>query len=1116
MVLALLIIIFGVYCYKVLPRESDPDITIPNVFVSTSYRGVSASDMETAVTIEIEKKLKGLDGVKKIQSVSSEGLSSINIEFVTGTDIDQALQDVKDKVDESLGELPQDLENDPTVFEVNFSEMPIVVFSLSGTCGLPCLKEIADDLEDEIEAITGVLEVDVTGGLEREIRVEVFPEKLAYYGLTIGSFQQAVYSENQNTSGGTIQLGNGRFQLRVPGEFKTPEEIYGLVLSVHHGEPVYLKDVARVVDGFKEETSRSRLDGREAINIAVKKRSGENIISISRQVDQIIADDQVTWPPGTEITKVMDKTRDIELMVADLENNILTGLVLVLIVIFLTMGIRNALLVSIAIPFSMLLSFTILYILGITLNMVVLFSLTLALGMLVDNAIVIVENIYRFMEQGADRIEASMKATSEVAWPVIGSTLTTLGAFSPMLFWPGIMGEFMGYLPMTLIITLSSSLFVALVINPAMASRFMKAKPVRPGNTDQYNPEEKDSIPSVSLVSAAVEKPVEIKGILLKLYTRMLSLSLQVPLTVVGMGFAILILMIEGWLLTVGLEKPVEFFPEIEPKGIYVNVDAPEGADLDYIDRIIQRIELAVAGFHQDPAKPLPVTPRQALAPKAHEKPDGESYFGPSDIPNIKNVYIRGDVLAEGGSAFSANTPNHVGIRFLEIEDRSRSTHEDVEDIRARVKNIPGGKITIAMEEEGPPTGAPINIEISGEKFQVLGEIARKIKAIVSRIPFVEDVRDDFVEGIPSVQVNVDRQKAALFGLSTDGIGFALKSAYNGLEVSSFREGDDDYDITVQLEAKDREVVDILHELMLPTPSGETVPLSTIATVSFSGAIGDITRINNERVVTVKANVDETRIPGPVARAQAAKILEDFPMPPGYKLKFTGEFEFQQESEDFLEKAFLVALMLIFLILVAMFNSVVQPFIIMTSVILSLGGAFLGLALFKSSFGIIMTGVGVISLAGVVVNNAIVLIDYTNKLRERGYDLKDAIVAAGATRLRPVLLTAVTTILGLVPMVTGVSYDFHNFAISWVSESSQWWRSMAVVVIFGLMVATFLTLVVVPTLYYLFERFSEVRKKMVHQVRTLYWKPYPFLAGESADQGIIGGSISNPGRSGTE
>ena len=1082
-VLGILILVFGAYCYSVLPRESDPDITIPNVFVSTDYRGVSPTDIETSITIEIEKKLKGLDGLKKIESVSSEGVSSINIEFVTGTDIDKALQDVKDKVDESLGELPNDLEDDPRVFEVNLSELPIVVFSLSGTCGLPCLKDIADDIEDDIEAIPGVLAVDVTGGLTREIRVEVFPEKLSYYGLSINTLQEVVASENQNTSGGAIRLGDGRFQLRVPGEFITPEEIYTLVVGTHDEKPVYLKDVAQVVDGFKEETSRSRLNGRVAVNIAVKKRSGENIIAITDQVDQLIARDRATWPTGTEITKVMDKAKDIRSMVADLENNILSGLVLVVVVIFFAMGLRNAILVSMAIPFSMLLSFIVLYLLGITLNMVVLFSLTLALGMLVDNAIVIIENIFRFMEQGASRTEAAMKATSEVAYPVIGSTLTTLAAFSPMLFWPGIMGEFMSYLPLTLIITLSSSLFVALVINPALSSLFMPEK---------KSLTETAPLGDIGDVTVVVEKPVQIKGKILTNYVSILGFSLGHPIFIIGAAVCVLVLMIQGWLLVIGVQKPVEFFPDIQPKGMYVNVDMPEGADLDYIDRVMQRIEKAVAmgsaanGY------------AQALQPKEHATVNGEKYSGPSNLANIESLYMKGVVAgdAAGGSKFDPNTPNHVGIRFIDIEDRQRSTHETRDEIRERVKDIVGGKVTIAMQEEGPPTGAPINIEISGDNFDILGRLAKKVKNLIAKVPHVKDIRDDFVEGTPSVRVNVDRQKAALFGLSTNNIGFALKTAYNGLDVSSFREGDEDFDITVQLQETDRREMDVLRQLILPTPSGKMVPLTTLARIDYAGSIGDISRINNERVVTVQANVDETKIPGPVARAQCQELLGDFPIPSGYKIKFTGESEDQAESEQFLQKAFLIALLLIFLILVSQFNSVTQPFIIMTSVILSLGGAFLGLMLYRQPFGIIMTGVGVISLAGVVVNNAIVLIDYTNQLRLRGMALRDAVVAAGATRLRPVLLTAITTILGLVPMVTGVSFDFHNLTISWVSESSQWWRSMAVVVVFGLMVATFLTLVVVPSLYYLLEQIPEKWTKLWDWTRKIYWKPYHRLVGE--------------------
>ena len=1066
LVLAVIILVFGTYCYKVLPRESEPDITIPNVFVSTSYKGVASKDIETSITIEIEKKLKGLEGVKKIHSVSSEGLSSINIEFVTGTDIDDALQKVRDRVDEAKNELPADLEEDPSIFEVNFSELPIVVFSLSGTCGIVCLKEIADDLKDDIEAIQGVLEAEITGGIEREIRVEAFPDKLAYYNIPIFVLQNAVTKENRNTSGGVIRLGDGRFQLRVPGEFERPDEIYGLVVGTHEGQPIYLKDVARVVDSFKDETSRSRLNGREAVNIMVKKRAGENIIAITDAIDELLARVQPTWPKGTEITKLMDKAKDIRHMVADLENNILSGLVLVVFVILFAMGIRNAVLVSLAIPFSMLLSFTVLYALDITLNMVVLFSLTLALGMLVDNAIVIVENIYRYLEQGVPRLEAAKRATSEVAYAVIGSTLTTLAAFFPMLFWPGIMGEFMSYLPLTLIVTLSSSLFVAMVINPALASIFMKIKPRNAKGLQAENSRAR----SAEEIAQAGESPVAAEGPILSFYVKSLHQALGHKIAVVLIAVCFLILLVQIWLLQVGLEKPVEFFPNIEPKAMYVNMDTPEGADLDYVDSVVRQVELTVNGYDM-PQDSLQVSDDYAAsyAPKEHVKSGGGKFFGPSDIGNIEYIYAKAVVTSGPGMMFDPNAPNHVGIQFIDLEDRTTPSSESMEIIRERVKNIPGAKITVAEQEEGPPTGAPINIEIAGDDFEILGRIAKTIREMIANIPYVVDIRDDYVEGTPTVRIKIDRQKAAIFGLNTDDIGTALKTAYNGLEVSTYREGDEDYDITVQLSDAKRRVTDVLRELMLPTPSGKMVPLTTIARIEFAGGLGDIVRIDHERVVTVKANVDENKIPGPVARAQAEELLKNFPMPPGYRVTFTGEFEFQKESEEFLSKAFAITLFLIFLVLVTQFNSVAQPFIIMTAVILSLGGAFLGLTVLNSPFGIIMTGVGVISLAGVVVNNGIVLIDYINKLRQRGYELREAVVAGGATRLRPVLLTAVTTILGLLPMVTGVSYDFHNLTISWVSESSQWWRSMAIVVIFGLLVATFLTLVVVPVLYVFIE-----------------------------------------------
>ncbi|MBT7050483.1 MAG: efflux RND transporter permease subunit, partial [Desulfobacula sp.] len=860
LVLALIILGIGIYSYKALPRESEPDITIPFVFVSTDYRGVSATDIETSITIKIEKKLKGLDKVKNISSVSSQGLSQINIEFLPGTDIDEVLTKVKDKVDEAKNDLPSDLENDPSVFEVNISEMPIVVYSLAGTSGPRVLKEIADDLKDDIEAVPGVLEVDVTGGQEREIRIEVDPDKLAYYRIPITSLQQAVVSENQNTSGGAITLGDGRYQLKVPGEFETPEEILALVVATHSGNPIYLKDVATVVDGIKEESSRSRLNGVDAVNISVKKRVGENIIFISDKVDLIIAEAEKTFPKNTSITKLMNKSKDIRMMVADLENNIISGLILVVAVLFVALGFRNALLVGAAIPFSMFLSFTILQAMGYTLNMIVLFSLTLALGMLVDNAIVIIENTYRYMQQGVPRVEAAMKATSEVAWPVIGSTLTTLAAFFPMIFWPGIMGEFMKYLPITLIVTLCSSLFVAMIINPALCAFFMKVKTKINGDTL-----------TAKEIEDQGEKPIEIKGIVLKLYIKLLNSALNHKITVLVGSFVVLILLIQIWFLKIGIEKPLEFFPSIDPISVYVNIDPPEGADLNYIDRIVKKVEIAITGNQT-------LDYKTALKPQEHENSDGTKFLAPSNINNIEHIYTR-VVQNSSGSVFDSNLPNHIGIQFIAFENRKSPTKDDLEELRNRVKNIAGVKITVDQQQEGPPTGPPVNIEISGTNFEVLGKIAEKLGKIVENIPHVKDVRNDYQGGLPSVQVKIDRQKTALFGLTTSAIGNALKTAYNGLDVSTYYEGDDDYDIVVKLAESDRQVADVLHKLLIPTPKGEMVPLTTLASIEYAGTIGNIVRKNHERVVTVKANVDESKTTGPIARMQAQELLKEMKLP---------------------------------------------------------------------------------------------------------------------------------------------------------------------------------------------------------------------------------------------
>ncbi len=1093
-VLGIVIIISGFAAYISLPREAAPDITIPYIFVMTNYPGVAPEDIEQSITIPIEKKLKGLEGVKHIESSSVEGMSSIVVEFVAGTDIDEVLTKTKDKVDLAKADLPSDLEDDPEVTEINISEMPILVLSLSGKVGQARLKQLAEDLEEDIEAISGVLEVEITGGLEREIRVEPYADKLAYYGLSIVGLQQVIAEENINVSGGGIRMGDGRFQLRVPGEFEDPADIYGLVVGTHEGQPVYLKDVALVVDGFKDETGRSRLNGRQAVNIQIKKRAGENIIRIVEEVDEIIEQRKSTWPEGTRTTKLMDNAKDINFMVKDLENNIITGLFLVIAVLFFVMGVRNAVLVSVAIPLSMLISFLVLYGLGITLNMVVLFSLTLSLGMLVDNAIVIVENIFRYMEQGVPRVQAAVKATGEVAQAVTASTITTVAAFFPLLFWSGIMGEFMMYLPITVIIALSSSLFVALVINPALAAMFLKLPGASNSGRAKTNAED---------IKRAGESPITVRGPVLTAYRGILTRALNNRGAVLSVSFLTVVLLVLIWLYRVGLEKPVDFFPNIDPDSIYINLDMPEGADLDYSDRIARQVELAICrGPDYGLASPLE-DPADCYydqsKDKVHTLRNGHVVEGLIDLANVQHIYSRAVAVESGQSFFGSYTANHLGIQFRDLEERVEPVHHTIEEIRNRISDIPGAEISITEQEEGPPTGDAINIEISGDNFSVLGDISHKIRKELERMPFVQDIRDDYVSGSPTVKVRIDRQKAAMLGLSTNAVGFALKVAFNGIKVSTYREVDEDYDITVQLSGEERKRTDILRELLIPTPQG-LIPLSTIAKFEVAGGLGQINRIDHERVVTVKADVDETRIPSSVVRSQAEKQLESYSLPPGYNARFTGEMDFQKEAEDFLSKAFAASLFLIIIILVTQFNSISQPVIILTSVILSLGGVFLGLVVMGWPFGIIMTGVGVISLAGVVVNNAIVLIDYINRLRERGMHTEEAIIAGGCTRLRPVLLTAVTTILGLLPMVTGISYDFHNMRIAWISEATQWWSTMAIAVIFGLAIATIMTLVVIPTLYSLIYTAGRASEKRLESIKKAYWAPFYRITGTGPEK----------------
>ena len=1003
-VLMFIMIVTGLHSYLKLPKEAAPDITIPYIIISTPYFGVSPDDIENLITRPIERELKTLTDVEEIRSTSYESYSLITVEFVAGADINLALQKVRDKVDLAKPDLPEDAE-DPIISEINFSEWPIMIINISGKMGLVGLKKIAEDMEDLIETVPGVIEASVTGGLTREVQVNLDPQRLHFYNLGVTDIIDAIRNEHLDTPGGSIDIGNTKYLVRIPGEFSVPERMKDIVVKVENNRPIYLRDLAEVVYSFKEKDSISRLNGEETVSITVQKRSGENLLEIADRVKELIRQKQSTLPPGLKIQITGDQSKDIRMMVNELENNVISGLILVVLVLFLVMGLRNAFLVGMAIPMSMLVSFLVLTLLGRTMNMVVLFSLILAVGMLVDNAIVIVENIFRHNQEGLPLLEAASKGTAEVGMAVTASTLTTVCAFLPLLRWPGIVGEFMVYLPTTLIITLSCSLFVALVFNPTVCSRFL-----RPSST-------------IHTVEAKEDK----LGAILRNYLRLLKLAMRRPLLTFFSAISFLVLII----LAYGVfGRGVEFFPKTEPSQIYVDVSAPTGTNLETSDKLVTQVEQAILGL-----------------------PDIENY-----VANVGHQGISMDFSFGGG----ATHQSRVMVDVVDTEERSQNSWFTRDQLRARLEGITGANIEVNEEEMGPPTGPPINVEVSGDNFALLGKLAQKIRREISKVEGVVDIDDDYDAGRPELRVTIDREKAALLGLNTWEIASTIRTAINGTEAAKYRVGEDEYDITVRFAEDKRSSIEDLENISI-FYEGQQIPLSNLARIEIAGGAGTILHKDLKKVVTVSADVEGRNEND--ALEECKQLMQNFELPPGYLIEFTGQNEEQEESSAFLLQAFILALFLISMVLISQFNSLVLPFIIMFSVLLSMIGVLVGLMLTGTPFGIIMTGMGVISLAGVVVNNAIVLIDYIQKLRARGFTKTQAIIQGGLVRFRPVMLTAITTILGLIPLTTGIGFDFKKFEWQMGGESSQWWGPMGVTVIFGLAFATLLTLVVVPTMY---------------------------------------------------
>lgn len=1112
-VLTFIIFISGLFSYLSMPSEAFPEVVTPEIYVGTPYPGNSPLDIEKLITRPLEKEINGITGVDEINSTSVQGYSTIQVKFNFDVTPEEALRKVKDKVDvaKSDPDFPTDLPADPNVFEMNFAELvPILNINLSGDFTVDQLKEYGEYLEDEIEDLPEITKVELRGVDDKEVRISLDMHQMELLDLSFGDVASAIQSENVSISGGDLLVDGFRRNLRVIGEFKNMEQIGNTVVKHENAKVVYLKDIAEVDFVPVEAESYAREYTKPVVMLDVMKRSGENLIIASEKIEKIIEEARAdVFPENLQITITNDQSDQTRNQLAELENSIIFGVILVVLVLMFFLGLRNALFVGIAIPLSMLMSFFILSSMGITLNTMVLFSLVLALGMLVDNGIVVVENVYRLMDEGLSPIEAAKKGVGEVALAIIASTATTLAAFLPLAFWPGIMGEFMKYLPITLIIVLGSSLFVALVINPVLTAAYMKVNEADP-NRKKWT--------RISLILLAIGLVFLLPGlvvmanlfifpavsILLYVYAIVPSVNWFQRKAIPAMEnvysktllFALkgrnpywffagsIGLLIFSFVLLGAFPPKTLFFPVNQPNYANIFMEMPIGTDIEVVNEVTKEVEQEVLEAIQK----YEVT----------EEVDGDT---------VTHNFMVESVIAQVGEGTSdpnqgpsmAQTPNKakITVAFVEYKDRRGVLSQTVlEEIRENIKDHPGVTITVAKNEDGPPAGAPINIEIKGEDYEALINEAENIRAFINEqgIGGIEELKLDVEQGKPEMPIKIDRAKARMLGVSTYAIGDALRTALFGKEVSTYKEGEDDYPINLRFQDQYRYNLDNLMNQRITfrdAASGKIkqVPISAIATAEKSSTFSAVKRTDLDRVITISSNVLDGFNPTETVEKIKAS-MESYELPKGVTLSFTGQQEEQAEQMAFLSKALLIAVFMIFLIMVSQFNSASTPFIIMTSVVLSLIGVLLGLVIFRMEFVIMMTMIGIISLAGIVVNNAIVLIDYTNQLfarRRLELELNDdqrlgvqdiylCIVEAGKTRLRPVLLTAITTVLGLVPLAIGLNIDFvglftsYNPNIYVGGDNVIFWGPMSWTIIFGLTFATFLTLVVVPVMFYILSR----------------------------------------------
>ncbi|WED22279.1 efflux RND transporter permease subunit [Vibrio sp. JC009] len=1002
MTLLVMILIAGVITYITIPKESSPDITIPVIYVSVGHQGISPGDAERLLVRPIEQELRSIEGVKEMTSTAAEGHASVMLEFNVGMDLDKAMADVRDAVDQAKPKLPAD-SDEPTVNEVTLASFqPVLSVVLYGSVPERTIVQVARELGDKLESYKQVLEVDIAGDREDIVEIIVDPLLMESYNLDQGDIYNLIALNNRVVAAGFVDTGYGRFSVKVPSVFDSLKDVLELPIKVDGKQVITFGDIATVRRSFRDPESYARLDGESAVVLDVKKRAGENIIETVELVRAIIAtaEQQEEWPNNLMVEYTWDESEDVKMMLNDLQNNILSAIILVVIVIIAILGVRTAFLVGVSIPGSFLTGLLVLAVFGLTVNIIVLFSLIMAVGMLVDGAIVVTEFADRRMHEGKNRVDAYRDAAKRMAWPIIASTATTLAAFAPLLFWPDVTGEFMKYLPITLIATLSASLLMALVFVPVLGSLIGKEQYIRP----EFRAE------LVALHDGDFSKATGFT----RLYFNTLSIAIKHPVKIfigavllaIGVGFAY---------SKAGLGA--EFFPEVDPPSFTIKVRSYGDLSINEKDKIMREIESVVIG--------------------------GEEF---------ESVYTR----TGGGDSIGQIQVTPVDWQYR------RPVNEIIEELKQKTDQFAGVEIEYKKPEAGPPSDHDLVIELSAREQDKLDAATKVVRHWADSYPAFTNISDNSKKPGIDWQIDIKRDDAGRFAADATLVGNTVQFVTNGLKIGDYLPDDanEEVDILVRFPKEQRDI-GRFDELRVKTPAG-LVPITNFAEIRPEQKQDTIHRTDGRRVSEVMADIKgdynlSIELPKIEARLKELGLT-------GVDFKLRGKNEDQDKSSAFLMKAFVVALGVMALILITQFNSFYQAFLILSAVLFSTVGVFAGLLIFQKPFGIVMSGIGVISLAGIVVNNNIVLIDTFNQLLRRGLSREEAILRTGVQRLRPVMLTTVTTILGLLPMVLEMNIDIVNQNIEFGAPSTQWWSQLATAVAGGLAFATALTLVLTPCL----------------------------------------------------